>query len=112
MRIVYQNATELDRLISTCSSTSIDVLFRAVVPINAATLDNPSDQLYYHNPAPATPPANRNAVVYPAIDGTTLRAFDMLESSGLTVHDASLHADASMDPALGWSTFGKFGPAV
>src|SRR5439155_19273124 len=35
VRVVYQNATELDRLVLSCTSTAVDLLFRSMVPIAA-----------------------------------------------------------------------------
>src|SRR5437660_11365682 len=36
----------------------------------------------------------------------------MLEGTGLTLGDAAAHGSAGMNGALGWQTYGKFGPAV
>jgi hypothetical protein len=63
------DAADLDRLVLSCSSRTIDVLFRSVAPIAPATADSTSYQLYYGNATPAAPPANRNEVLYPGGGG-------------------------------------------
>lgn len=112
VRVVYRDGTELDRMVLSFSSTSVDIMFRAAVPIPAGALDDASYALYYGNAAAANPPARRNEVLYPAVDGNTLRAYDMLEGAGLALRDASGRGDATMNSALGWDASGKFGPGV
>ena len=92
---------------STCTSSTIDMLFRTHAAIPATTLDGTSYALYYGNAAAGAPPADRNDVLYPALDSNTLRAYDMLEGTGLTLSDASLTSDASMNGALGWERQGQ-----
>ena len=112
VHVLHQDSADLDRLILACSSTAVDLLFRIVSPIATAALDSTSYQLYYGNAAATNPPAARNNVLYPVVDATTLRSFDMLEGSGLTLADASGNGTATLNGAVGWNTFGKFGPAV
>lgn len=112
VRVVHQNAADLDRIVLSCTSSAIDILFRLVSPVAAASLDASTYRLYYGNPAASNPPMQRNAVLYPTIDAATLRAYDMLEGTGMTTADASAHSAGALDAGLGWSTAGKFGPAI
>src|SRR5262249_9182509 len=112
LRILYGDATELDRLVLTCTSSTIDLLFRTHAATPATSVEGNSYALYYNNAAAGAPPADRNDVLSPAVDSNTLRAYDMLEGSGLSLRDTSLNGDATMNGALGWDRNGKFGPAV
>jgi RHS repeat-associated protein len=111
VRVVYNNATELDRVVEYFSTTQIDLYFRTQGPINPGTQDT-SYQLYYGNPSSVNPPANRNNVLYPVLDSNTRRMYDMLEGTGLSLIDASGYSNASLDSSLGWTSQGKFGPGV
>jgi len=52
LRVIYNNATQLDRLVVSCTSSDIDLWFRTQAPINGGTEDSSSYQLYYGNPSP------------------------------------------------------------
>lgn len=112
LRIIYNDVTELDRLVERCDSSAIDVWFRSQVSIAGSTSNSTAHQLYYGNSAAGSPPASRNQVLYPVIDGNTKRMYDMREGSGFILHDAAGYGDATMSSAMGWSQNGKFGPGV
>jgi hypothetical protein len=111
LRIIYNDVTELDRLVDRCDSSAIDIWFRSQVSIAGGNSNNTAHQLYYGNAAAGSPPASRNQVLYPVIDSNHMRIFDMREGSGSTLSDATGNGSASMGSELSWGT-GKFGPAV
>ena len=92
MRVVANDSTELNRLVSSCSSSLIEIWFHTNAGIAAGSTDGTTHQLYYGNAQATSPPTQRNGIFPPVVDGSTLRAYDMREGSGLTLHDASGHA--------------------
>jgi surface antigen len=66
LRIVYNNTTELARLVQSCNSDTIDIWFRSQVAVSAGSSDNTSHQLYYGNASAGAPPADPNQVWKPA----------------------------------------------
>lgn len=112
LRITYNNATELDRLVDSCSSTAIDIWFRTQISIPSASSNNTAHQLYYGNPAAINPPASHTNVFWPEMNANTLRYYPMHEGTGTTLFDAAGHSDATMSSALSWTQAGKFGAAV
>ncbi len=109
-RIVYNNATELDRVVQNFSPSAIDIWFRTQAAIEPAMADTTSYQLYYGNPAATNPPANPNNVWYPALDTYTRVLLRMQEGTGTTVGDSSGYGNHCTfgSTALSWTT-GKFG---
>ncbi|MBI2305296.1 MAG: peptidoglycan DD-metalloendopeptidase family protein [Chloroflexi bacterium] len=112
LRIVYNDATELDRLVDNCSSSTIDIWFRTQVVISGGSSNNTAHQLYYGNATAGSPPAGRNQVLYPVLDSNHLRVFDMREGTGSTLHDLAGGVDATIASELSWDPSGKFGPAL
>ncbi len=112
-RIVYNNATELDRVVQSFSPSAIDIWFRTQAAIEPAMADTISYQLYYGNPAVTNPPANPNNVWYPALDTYTRVLLRMQEGTGTTVGDSSGYGNHCTfgSTALSWTT-GKFGATV
>lgn len=89
LRIIYNDTTELDRLVETCSSSMIDIRFRTQVSIPGGASDNTSHQLYYGNASPGAPPANQLNVWPPPNDGNTVGLWYLSEGSGSTSADLS-----------------------
>jgi len=71
LRIVYNDSSELQRIIRTCSNTAIDIWFRTQVSIAGGSSNSTAHQLYYTNPSPSVPPADPVQVFYPARDDAT-----------------------------------------
>jgi len=109
LRIVYNNATELGRVIQNCSTSAIDIWFRTQVSIPAGSSDSATHQLYYGNASAGAPPAESNQVWYPYREGDTEYLYFFQEGSGLTAYDSSGNArHASMDASVQWAA-SKFG---
>jgi RHS repeat-associated protein len=112
VRLVFEDGTELDRLLLSFTTTRVDIVFRARTALAPTASDTTSYQLYYGNSTAGAPPGQRDRVLYPESSGSARRNYDMSEGAGLNLRDASGHADATMASALGWTQQGKFGPAV
>jgi len=112
LRIVFNNTSELDRIVDKCQQDQIDIWFRTQTPVQASGIDNHSYSLYFGNSNAVSPPSSRNKVFYPVIDSNHLRVFDMREGSGFIIYDAVGNGNATMSSELSWTTTGKFGPAI
>lgn len=112
VRIVYNNTTELNRIVDNCTSSAIDIWFRSQVSVPGGASNMTAHQVYYGNPSASSPPADRNGVFYPIIDSDHMRVFDMREGSGSTTTDATGNASATIGSELSWTQSGKFGPAI
>jgi murein DD-endopeptidase MepM/ murein hydrolase activator NlpD len=110
LRIVYNDATELNRTVTKCSASEIELWFRTQADVAGGT-NNAAYQMYYSNASSGTPPNSRNQVFYPVTDASYLRVFDMREGNGQTVYDAVSNVNATLGSELTWVN-GKFGPAV
>jgi hypothetical protein len=87
LRIVFNNETEINRVVLVCSSTAIDIWFRTQVSIPAGTSEDISHQLYVGNANPGTPPANPSQVWYPLLEGDTTNLYFFEEGSGSIIYD-------------------------
>ena len=112
LRIVFNNTSELDRIVDKCQQDQIDIWFRTQTPVQASGIDNQSYSLYFGNSNAVRPPSSRNKVFYPEIDSNHLRVFDMREGSGFIIYDAVGNGNATISSELSWTTTGKFGPAI
>jgi hypothetical protein len=109
LRIVYNDVTELDRVVQNCSSSAIDIWFRTQLDIPGGSSDNMAHQLYYGNASAAAPPADPNQVWYPYLEVDTIYLYFFQEGSGSIAHDSSGNGrDCSLDPSVQW-TPSKFG---
>lgn len=70
LRVVYNDTTQLQRVVKVCSSTEIEIWFRTQVSIPAGA-SNSDAHLYYGNPSPGAPPAETVEVFYPTRDEFT-----------------------------------------
>jgi len=111
LRIVYNDATELDRVIQNCSSSAIDLWFRTQVSIPGGSSNNTAHQLYYGNPGAGTPPAEQRNVWYPPSDANAVGLWYFSEGSGATTADLSGYGNNGSIGSLSW-TDGKFGKAL
>lgn len=112
LRIVYNDTTELDRIVKKCSASSIEIWFRTQVSIPDGSSDSTSHQLYYGNPNAGAPPANPNNVWYPFAESDTTNLYFFQEGTGSTTYDASgFNRNCSIDSSVQWSS-GKFGDGL
>ncbi len=109
-RVVYNDATELDRFVQRFSSTQIDLWFPLQAQISGSGSDSNSYQLYYGNASAASPPADVNDVFLPAADANTIGLWHFQDASGNTVTDTSgrghhgtFYNSAWADGWLGWA---------
>ncbi|NLF00195.1 MAG: hypothetical protein GX601_04375, partial [Anaerolineales bacterium] len=112
--IVFNNGvsfSNVNRIVRSCSPTAIDVWFRTVGDIPAASTGTTAYYLYYGNPS-ALPAEDPSMVWYPTVDAYPLRQYYMHEGSGSTLYDASGHYNGTISSELSWSPDGKFGPAL
>jgi hypothetical protein len=109
LRIVANDATELDRVVQNCSSTAIDIWFRSQVSVPGGTSDNTSHQLYYGNASAGAPPADPNQVWYPYREADTTYLYFLQEGGGSIAYDSSGNGrNCSIDPSVHWSS-SKYG---
>jgi murein DD-endopeptidase MepM/ murein hydrolase activator NlpD len=109
LRIVYNDSTELNRVVQNCSSSAIDLWFRSQVSVAAGSTDNSSHQLYYGNASASNPPADPNQVWYPYRESDTTYLYFLQEGSGSTAYDYSGNGhNCSIDSSVQWSP-SKFG---
>jgi hypothetical protein len=109
LRIVQNDATELNRIVQNCSITAIDIWFRSQVSVPAGSSDNTSHQLYFGNPAAGAPPADPNLVWYPYRENDTTYLYFFQEGTGSTAYDSSGNGrNCSIDSSVQWAT-SKFG---
>ena len=112
LRIVYNDTTELDRLIQSCSPSLIDIWFRSRVDVGGAGSNGTAHQLYYGNPTVGAPPADSNQVWYPYLEGGTTNLYFFQEGSGSVTADASGNGqNCTIGPAAQWGA-GKFGNGI
>lgn len=109
LRIVFDDNTELDRVVQNCSASAIDIWFRTQVNVNGGASNNTDHQLYYGNPAAGTPPGSPNTVFDPPADGNTVGLWYMNEGGGSTLNDSSGYGNnCSIDPTTSWVAPAKF----
>jgi hypothetical protein len=89
LRVVYNDADEINCVITHCGSDSIDIWFRTRVSVPAGSSDNISHQLYYSNVNAGDPPADPNQVWFPFGEADTGYLFFFQEGSGSTAYDYS-----------------------
>ena len=113
LRIVYNDTTELNRVVQSCTSSAIDIWFRSQVSVAGGASNNTAHQLYYGNASAGAPPADPNQVWYPYREGDTAYLYFFQEGSGSTVaYDSSGNGrNCSIDPSVQW-TLSKFGNGV
>jgi hypothetical protein len=106
VRVVYNDATELNRTVQRFTATQIDLWFPLQASLGGGGSLNGAYQLYYGNAAAGSPPADPNAVFLPATDSNTMGLWHFQEGSGSTVADGSgrnhLGSFASSSWADGW----------
>lgn len=109
LRLVTNDAVELNRIVQNCSSSAIDIWFRTQVSIPGGVSDNTTHQLYYGNASAGSPPADPNQVWYPNRGSDTTYLYFFQEGSGSTAYDSSGNShNCSIDPSVQWSST-KFG---
>ncbi len=109
LRLVANNSTEIDRLVTKCSSSEIEIWVRIQSPIGPGASDNTTHQLYYGNSNPGTPPASPGRVLYPAVDANTMAVWYMNEGQGYSLADQSGRGHTcSLDGTTTWVAPGKF----
>ncbi|MBI5830644.1 MAG: PQQ-binding-like beta-propeller repeat protein, partial [Chloroflexi bacterium] len=109
LRIVYNNAAELNRVVQNCSASAIDIFFRSQASISGGGSDSTSHQLYFGNASAGTPLADPSQVWYPPREGDTAELYFFQEGSGSTAYDSSGNSrNCSIDPSVQWG-LAKFG---
>jgi hypothetical protein len=71
VRVVYNDTTELDRFVASCSSSAIELWFRTRVTISGGGSDAIAHQIYYSNASANGPPADPSNVWYPSKESDT-----------------------------------------
>ncbi len=109
VRIVYQNETELNRVIQNCSTDFISIWFRIQSNIPQGDSDSLNYQLYYGNANPENLLNDPNQVWYPFWESDTQYLFFFQEGSGSVTTDFSGYGrNCTIDPSVNWSQ-SKFG---
>jgi hypothetical protein len=112
LRVVYNDATELDRVVQTCTSNTIEIWFRTQVGIAAGSSNSTAHQLYYSYAGAGTPPGSLGSVFYPAVDSHTRAALYVQEGNGLTANDSSGWGNNGSIGGDAYWTDGKWGKAI
>jgi hypothetical protein len=109
VRIVYNDSIELERYVSSCSASSIDIWFRLNETI-AGNASTSNYQVYYGNANPGSPPGNPGNVFHPSVDANTVASWYTLEGPGYsTTNDSSGHNyNCTLDGTTSWVSPGKF----
>lgn len=103
LRIVYNNQTELNRIVHNFSTSAIDIWFPIQVALGGSQSDSSSYQLYIGNASAGTPPTDVNSVFMPTADGNTMGLWHFQEGSGGAVYDTARGHTGSFASA-GWDT--------
>ncbi|MBN1874091.1 MAG: pre-peptidase C-terminal domain-containing protein [Anaerolineae bacterium] len=112
LRIVYNDTTQLQRVVKACSSTEIEIWFRTQIGIPAGGNNSDAHQLYYGNSSPGAPPADPNQVWYPYYESDTQYLYFFQEGSGATAYDSSGYGrHCTIDPSVAWQS-SKFGSGL
>ena len=113
LRVVYGDATELDRVTQNCTITAIDLWFRTQVAIPAGSTNSVAHQLYYGNPNAGSPPGSPTTVFDPVIDANTVGLWYMHEGGGSALYDSSGYGNnCSIDSTTTWVAPSKFSGAL
>lgn len=111
IRIVYDNTTELDRVILSFTPGRIEIIFAVQHAIGGSQASAERHFLYFGNPLAGTPSVNLNNVYLPKADGSTMGLWRFQEGAGGTVHDASGrgHHGTFYNPSWGVGLLGMTG---
>jgi uncharacterized repeat protein (TIGR01451 family) len=89
VRVVYNDQTELNRVIQHFSASQIDIWFPLQAVLGGLQSDDSHYQLYYGNSSAGSPTATLNSIFLPEQDGSTIGLWHFQEGSGSTVNDTS-----------------------
>lgn len=104
LRIVYDDTTELDRAITSCTNSLVEVWFRTQVAIGAASSNNTAHQVYLGHAGAGTPPANGSQVWYPFDEAGTTNLYFFQDGTGSTALDSSgNNRHCSINASVQWS---------
>jgi len=110
IRVVYQNQTELNRVVQRFSNSQIDIWIPLQAGLGSGVSDSTNYQIYYGNANAGAPPANVGAVFMPEADANTVGLWHFQEGSGTLVSDSSGNAKNGSfsngswnDGFLGWT---------
>jgi len=113
LRIIYNDTTEIDRLVEKCSNSAIDIRFRTQVGIAGGVSDNTTYQLYYGNLNAVNPPSDQRNVWAPPNDSQTVGLWYLSEGIGSISSDFSgAGNNITSIGTLSWIYDGKFGNAL
>lgn len=111
LRIVFNNSTQINRVVRQCTQDVIEIWFRTQESVDSGTVSL-SHELYYGNPDASSPPADVNQVWYPFHDADTQALYTFQETTGSTAYDSSGYGrNCSIDPSVSRIN-GKFSGAV
>jgi len=111
-RVIYDNATELDRYVRRFGPSEIDIWFQTQASVSSTASDD-SYQIYYGNPSPGSPPGDITTVMVPPNDANTIGLWHLQEEEGSTAHDGSGHGhDGTLVNSPAWSADGKWGSCL
>jgi len=111
-RVIYDNATELDRYVRRFGPSEIDIWFQTQASVSSTASDD-SYQIYYGNPSPGSPPGDITTVMVPPNDANTIGLWHLQEEEGSTAHDGSGHDhDGTLVNSPAWSADGKWGSCL
>jgi len=104
LRVVANNATDLNRVVQTCTSSDITVWFRAQAGIPAGQSDLTTHQIYYGNASASAPLSDPSQVWYPYYEADTAYLYFFQEGTGATALDYSGNSrHCSIDPSVQWA---------
>ncbi len=89
VRVVYNDQTDLNRVIQHFSASQIDIWFPLQAGLGGLQSDDSHYQLYYGNGSAGGPATDLNAIFLPEQDGATIGLWHFQEGSGTTINDTS-----------------------
>lgn len=108
LRIVYNDTTQLNRVVTKCSASEVEMWFRTQSAVAGGGNSNVY-QMYYGYASASSPLADPNQVWYPYREGDTTYLYSLQEGSGSTAYDSSgNNRSCSIDPSIQWGQ-SKFG---
>lgn len=88
-RVIYNNATDLNRYVQRFTVDQIDVWFPLQVGLGSGISDTSSYQIYYGNSNPGIPHSDLNSIFMPIADTNTVGLWHFQDGSGSYVVDSS-----------------------
>jgi hypothetical protein len=102
IRIVFQNQTELNRIVQRFTSTQIDIWLPLQAGLGGGSVDSNTYHIYYGNANAGNPPADVSSVFLPEADANTVGLWHFQEGGGSISYDSSGRNHNGTYSNVGW----------